>query len=240
MTEALKAAGCAGFGPKMGVHDLNWSHSLEIFQGGFRERRQDPFRAIDGSGSLLVKAVPKRLNSLHPCRLPPIEVRSDLRPDEPTEACDSGGYSAPHRSAFTKSEPDPILGSVHKLGTNRRRQVVAQTHVPPVADSRNSSHRQARARISRRSRPAAGAIAGAGRSRSATGRSRRIAAGRVPARKGCRGKPPLALRRDRAERKTVIEHGFPRRLRLRPHPFGEPHTVRHHATHSLGRRQDRA
>jgi hypothetical protein len=55
-----------------------------------------------------VKAILKRLNSLHLCRLPRHRGKVDLRPDEPTEACDSGGYSAPHRSAFTKSEPDPV------------------------------------------------------------------------------------------------------------------------------------
>src|ERR1700730_18876645 len=45
---ALKATDSASLGAKRGVHDLNSEHSLEIFQGGSREHRQDPFCSIDG------------------------------------------------------------------------------------------------------------------------------------------------------------------------------------------------
>src|ERR1700719_595139 len=45
---ALKATDSASLGAKRGVRDLNSEHSLEIFQGGSREHRQDPFCSIDG------------------------------------------------------------------------------------------------------------------------------------------------------------------------------------------------
>src|ERR1700719_1584390 len=45
---ALKATNSASLGAKRGVRDLNSEHSLEIFQGGSREHRQDPFCSIDG------------------------------------------------------------------------------------------------------------------------------------------------------------------------------------------------
>src|SRR6202011_5214350 len=45
---ALKATDSASLGAKRGVRDLNSEHSLEIFQGGSREHRQDAFCSIDG------------------------------------------------------------------------------------------------------------------------------------------------------------------------------------------------